>query len=273
MPTTGAVRRKKPLFVFFAARKSAFSTKLSNATVVHSKPRSPAETKIAPSFTCQSALLCAFQPKSVSPSKSAIQPSANSASVSGFGGSVTFLAPVWALAGNVQKQANRKTIDNAERLFMAGKRGGMAVVLSSLLATKPLVAAVGKTLVYCRACPLCSLGFARKDPSMSFTRREMLIASSATLTAGVVASRGDALLAADEKPTDKKFKKAVKIGMVREGSTLLDKCKLLKELGFDGVELDAPSGVTVEEAKRCIAETGLIVPGVVDSVHWNQRLS
>jgi L-ribulose-5-phosphate 3-epimerase len=31
--------------------------------------------------------------------------------------------------------------------------------------------------------------------------------------------------------------------------------------------------VTVEEAKRCIGETGLDVPGVVDSVHWNQRLS
>jgi len=108
---------------------------------------------------------------------------------------------------------------------------------------------------------------------MSLTRREILLASSATLTASVLASRGDALLAAAEKPTDKKFKKAVKIGMVREGSTLLDKCKLLKELGFDGVELDSPSAVTVEEAKRCIAETGLIVPGVVDSVHWKQRLS
>src|SRR5204862_1002972 len=69
------------------------------------------------------------------------------------------------------------------------------------------------------------------------------------------------------------FKKAVTTGMVRPGDTLLDKFKLLKELGFDGVGLDAPSKYSAEEAKKCIAETGLQVPGVVDSVHWNQRLS
>src|SRR5262245_33063027 len=102
---------------------------------------------------------------------------------------------------------------------------------------------------------------------MQLTRREFVAASAA---AGVA---GTGLLAAEDKPSEKKFKKAVKIGMVRAGETLLDKFKLLKELGFDGVELDVPSRVTVEEAKRCIGETGVAVPGVVDSVHWNQRLS
>src|SRR5262245_37294850 len=108
-----------------------------------------------------------------------------------------------------------------------------------------------------------------RGPAMPITRRQFTVAASATLA---WAARPLADFA-DEKPTDKKFKKAVKIGMVKEGSTLLDKFKLLKELGFDGVELDAPSSVTVDEAKRCIGETGLEVPGVVDSVHWNQRLS
>jgi hexulose-6-phosphate isomerase len=37
--------------------------------------------------------------------------------------------------------------------------------------------------------------------------------------------------------------------------------------------MDAPSKHSAEEAKKCIAETGLNVPGVVDSVHWQQRLS
>src|SRR5207245_1492117 len=100
-------------------------------------------------------------------------------------------------------------------------------------------------------------------------RRDLLIASSAALAGAALASPAAGLLAADEKPSDRKFKKAVKIGMVKAGDTLLDKFKLLKELGFDGVELDAPSRVTVEEAKKCIGETGLLVPGVVDSVHWN----
>jgi L-ribulose-5-phosphate 3-epimerase len=106
---------------------------------------------------------------------------------------------------------------------------------------------------------------------MAMTRRELLVATSAV--GAVMTSRAPILFAADEKPTDKKLKKAVKIGMVRAGETLLDKFRLLKELGFDGVELDAPSGVTVEEARRCIGETGVEVPGVVDSVHWKQRLS
>jgi hexulose-6-phosphate isomerase len=44
-------------------------------------------------------------------------------------------------------------------------------------------------------------------------------------------------------------------------------------LGFDGIELDAPGGATAEEVNRCKGETGLMVPGVVDSVHWKQCLS
>src|SRR5262245_14192501 len=105
---------------------------------------------------------------------------------------------------------------------------------------------------------------------MSLSRRQMMLASAAGAAA---LSTDPRPVWGDEKPTDKKFKKAVKIGMVKAGESLLEKFQLLKELGFDGVELDSPSGVTVEEAKRCIGETGLNVPGVVDSVHWQQRLS
>lgn len=106
---------------------------------------------------------------------------------------------------------------------------------------------------------------------MPITRREFVAATAASAAYCSLSCTGVA--AAQEKPTDKRFKKAVKIGMVKVGDSLLEKFQLLKDLGFDGVELDSPSGVTVEQAKRCISETGLVVPGVVDSVHWNQRLS
>ena len=106
---------------------------------------------------------------------------------------------------------------------------------------------------------------------MSVTRRHF-ISSAAVATFGLThASSGS--FAIDQKPGEKKFKKAVKIGMVKTGDTLLEKFKLLKELGFDGIEVDAPSKYSAEEAKKAIAETGLNVPGVVDSVHWQQRLS
>jgi hexulose-6-phosphate isomerase len=105
---------------------------------------------------------------------------------------------------------------------------------------------------------------------MSVNRRDFLMTTAAV--AGVALS-GETSSAAADKPAEKKYKKAVKIGMVQAGKTLLEKCQLLKELGFDGVELNAPSEVTVEEAKRAIGETGLVIHGVVDSVHWKERLS
>jgi hexulose-6-phosphate isomerase len=98
--------------------------------------------------------------------------------------------------------------------------------------------------------------------------RRRFVSTASVAVAGVACAPRD-LFAAEEK----KFKKAVKINMVKTGDTLLEKFKLLKELGFDGIELDAPSKYPAEEAKKCIAETGLNVPGVVDSVHWQQRLS
>lgn len=68
--------------------------------------------------------------------------------------------------------------------------------------------------------------------------------------------------------------KAVKIGMVQPGKTLREKFALVKELGFDGIELNSPAGrhqpEVVADAK---AKTGLVVHGVVDSIHWGKRLS
>lgn len=69
------------------------------------------------------------------------------------------------------------------------------------------------------------------------------------------------------------YKKAVKIGMVQEGKTLVDKFKLLKELGFDGVEMDSPNNLDPEEVLQAKAESGLPIHGVVDSVHWREPFS
>ncbi|MEZ6096263.1 MAG: sugar phosphate isomerase/epimerase family protein [Pirellulaceae bacterium] len=47
----------------------------------------------------------------------------------------------------------------------------------------------------------------------------------------------------------------------------------LKDLGFDGVELDSPSSLTTDDVLNAIEKTGLPVHGVVDSIHWNKTLS
>ena len=103
------------------------------------------------------------------------------------------------------------------------------------------------------------------------SRRQFLHASSAAAVA--LAASESTSRAAEGSPGQKGFMKAVKYYMVQTKGSLLDKFKLLKELGFDGIELDSPGGPTAEEVRRCKDETGLMVPGVVDSVHWKECLS
>ncbi len=77
----------------------------------------------------------------------------------------------------------------------------------------------------------------------------------------------------DETPASAAgMKKAVKIGMVQVEGSLTDKFKLLKELGFDGVEMDSP-GLNQDDAKRARDEAELPIHGVVDSRHWSDTLS
>lgn len=100
------------------------------------------------------------------------------------------------------------------------------------------------------------------------TRRQALAALGGAAAAACVGSSLGR--AAEETP---RIKKAVKIGMVQVDGGLLEKFRLLKELGYDGVELDSPNGYGDGEALRARDETGLPIHGVVDSVHWNHRLS
>ena len=92
------------------------------------------------------------------------------------------------------------------------------------------------------------------------------------LAAGAVALAAGPLLVA-ETPTAPKLKKAVKYGMVGVKGTPTEKFAVLKKLGFLGVEIDSPSGLKLDEIVAATKETGILVHGVIDSVHWNDTLS
>ena len=80
--------------------------------------------------------------------------------------------------------------------------------------------------------------------------------------------------AADDKPRLKsRILKSIKFGMFNEKISIVEKFKLLKEIGYDGVELSSPGGVDKKEALAASRETGLPIHGVVDSIHWGTRLS
>lgn len=107
-------------------------------------------------------------------------------------------------------------------------------------------------------------------------RRSFLL-SSATAATGVMAgalvapraAAAPAPLAAGKAT----IFKSVKWGMINEKLSVLEKFKLLQDLGFDGAELDSPGGVNKQEALAASQQTGLPIHGVVDSTHWSVRLS
>jgi L-ribulose-5-phosphate 3-epimerase len=107
------------------------------------------------------------------------------------------------------------------------------------------------------------------DPRSTLDRRSLLRGAAAA--AVLTGATGSTL--AMPHPRRRTYKKAVKIGMVNVEGTLLEKFQLLKDLGFDGVELDSPSGLDLDEVLAAKAETGLEIPGVVDSVHWAKPFS
>lgn len=69
------------------------------------------------------------------------------------------------------------------------------------------------------------------------------------------------------------IRKALKIGMIGEGTTLVEKFAAARAAGFDGVELDSPGPHGADEVRAAMDATGIVVPGVVDSVHWSKPLS
>jgi len=98
-------------------------------------------------------------------------------------------------------------------------------------------------------------------------RRQFLQASAASTA---LLSAPQAFAAQAKKP---KLKKAVKYGMIREGKTIEEKFKLIKSLGFQGVEIDSPGAPDIKEANEAQEATGIKIHGVIDSVHWRDTLS
>ena len=55
-----------------------------------------------------------------------------------------------------------------------------------------------------------------------------------------------------------RLKKAVKFGMIRIDGSVEDKFNLIKELGFQGVEMDSPGGPDIAEAVAASKKTGIL---------------
>jgi L-ribulose-5-phosphate 3-epimerase len=92
-------------------------------------------------------------------------------------------------------------------------------------------------------------------------RRRFLAAAAAAALAGPVTAAAP------------KLKKAVKYGMIRAGSSVEEKFRLIKRVGIAGVEMDSPSDVDRREVAKARDAAGVVIHGVVCSTHWNVRHS
>lgn len=78
---------------------------------------------------------------------------------------------------------------------------------------------------------------------------------------------------AAERPSDRRIYNAVKVSMIKGDMPLIDKFRLSKEVGFEGISLFAPDRFDAEEAIAAQKQTGLMIHNVNDAVHWRVRLS
>ena len=114
------------------------------------------------------------------------------------------------------------------------------------------------------------------------SRREFVKSGAAVVAGAGAAGRAVAEAALvqpqPEKPAaapgKRALRKAVMIGMCQDGKTLSDKFKILRDSGFEGVEMNSPDpNLKTDTVLKACEETGMRVHGVVDSTHWSVPLN
>jgi hexulose-6-phosphate isomerase len=114
-----------------------------------------------------------------------------------------------------------------------------------------------------------------KQTHQTICRRDFIRSGSVALAAATLApfaldSASPALAQTAKKRT---LKKAIHLGMISGDQSVLDKFKLAKDLGFDGLEVNGPNDPQKAEILKAREATGLEIASVMDSVHWADTLS
>ena len=95
-------------------------------------------------------------------------------------------------------------------------------------------------------------------------RRHFLAATAGALAAAALA----------QDPAAKRpLKKAVNLGMVSGPGSVADKFRMIRDAGFDGVELTRPDAIGMDEILKAKSDTGLPVANVICSTHWAKPLT
>lgn len=114
------------------------------------------------------------------------------------------------------------------------------------------------------------------------TRRSMLATTAGLAAAGPLSglasgqstttpAPSDSSVTDDHAPLPLLF--SAKIGMVQGCETAGDRLRLLKDLGYDGIEMESPTDLDIQDVIRTSREIDFPVHGVVNMRHWQVRLS
>lgn len=105
----------------------------------------------------------------------------------------------------------------------------------------------------------------------SIERRDFLkMTATGMAVAGVVGGLGCGLTASGGKS----FKKAVGYGMIEgDGLSVLDKFKLAREVGFEGIEMPGPNDLDDKEVLDAQDATGLEIHSIMNMGHWRNPFS
>ncbi len=104
----------------------------------------------------------------------------------------------------------------------------------------------------------------------NFIKSAALIAG-ATVAAPMVGASG--IVSSNMSTAPKRLKKGLGYDMIKEELSLVDKFKLVKDLGYDGIEFNSPVAITVQELLKAKIASGIEIPSVVNKDHWSKPLS
>jgi len=100
-------------------------------------------------------------------------------------------------------------------------------------------------------------------------RREFLHTAAAAMSFAALSP----LASAQDAAKKRKLKKAVNLGMCKDGASVAEKFQIIKDAGFDGVELNRPDATPLDEIAKAKSATGLEIAGVICTTHWGKPLS
>lgn len=108
----------------------------------------------------------------------------------------------------------------------------------------------------------------------SLSRRSFVVSAAAAAGLSLTARAQEAgAKPAVKAPVKPKLRQAIKYSMIAGDASVLEKFQLAKAVGFEGLELDSPLEIDRAQVVAARDATGVVVHGVIDSIHWQTRFS